>query len=460
VTRNLADMNESIIKSIRNLYFEAESCLGHLSLMALNVLLFVIIVTPNILKPLKFIILAYLLLAAIARIALIGRIKIHSDILILLSLIVGFNAITMFRGALIGAPGALRSGTVLLVWPILSVILSSLATKYVLYSSLKVLSASFSILAMYGLAYIIYGQTQWPVLGFLDFLPFNQSMSVWNGGMKITFFGMTSLMFGIPFMMANLVSSLKGMPLKNRKTSFLAVLIVVVFGGICGRRALQVLTVASPLIAITVLRSMYCKDYRIGKVFNLRTICATGLMIIVFAVFGFMLFDNELLQSLPEYIMKGFDTGVDAGAAARGRQFGSLIAGWAQNPYFGIGYGAVADGVLRSMNQPWSYELSYLAQLYHSGLVGILLHGFAVAWIFMRSISISRKSVEWLKILVPLNAGMIGFLLANASNPYLGTFDSMWVIFLPVAAINAALMEETAESSSDTSPSERRLISN
>jgi len=37
---------------------------------------------------------------------------------------------------------------------------------------------------------------------------------------------------------------------------------------------------------------------------------------------------------------------------------------------------------------------------------------------------------------------MSGFLIANATNPYLARFDGIWVIFLPLAFINRWLLTE------------------
>jgi len=41
--------------------------------------------------------------------------------------------------------------------------------------------------------------------------------------------------------------------------------------------------------------------------------------------------------------------------------------------------------------------------------------------------------------------GTTCFLLVNATNPYLWKFDSYWVIFMPVALINAWLLSQQTE---------------
>jgi hypothetical protein len=46
--------------------------------------------------------------------------------------------------------------------------------------------------------------------------------------------------------------------------------------------------------------------------------------------------------------------------------------------------------------------------------------------------------------MLPVLAGMTCFLIANATNPYLGKFDCLWVIFLPIALINYGLLNSNA----------------
>ena len=55
-------------------------------------------------------------------------------------------------------------------------------------------------------------------------------------------------------------------------------------------------------------------------------------------------------------------------------------------------------------------------------------------WVIIRGLSIARKARE--PLLVAFSNGCIGILLLNATNPVMGTYDFMWGLFLPVAAIN------------------------
>jgi O-antigen ligase len=110
---------------------------------------------------------------------------------------------------------------------------------------------------------------------------------------------------------------------------------------------------------------------------------------------------------------------------------------WSDSPWIGQGLGASASSVTRSEEQPWAYELSYVALLFQTGLLGVIIYSSAVLWIFYKGIRLVRVRPDAGQVILPLLAGLAGFLLANATNPYLSKFDYLWTIFLPVAAINA-----------------------
>jgi hypothetical protein len=101
----------------------------------------------------------------------------------------------------------------------------------------------------------------------------------------------------------------------------------------------------------------------------------------------------------------------------------------------GHGLGAGAS-VVRAIDAPWAYELVYAALLFQAGLVGMVLYGVGVLWIFVAGIGVVRQIPQSASIMLPLLAGLAGFLIANATNPYLLKFDYLWALFLPIAAIN------------------------
>ena len=86
---------------------------------------------------------------------------------------------------------------------------------------------------------------------------------------------------------------------------------------------------------------------------------------------------------------------------------------------------------IRSDVMPWAYELSYLALLYQTGLVGLGIYATGIAWIYFMGVKILRSGGMFAESMLPLLVGMTCFLVANATNPYLAKFDGLWIIFLP-----------------------------
>lgn len=95
---------------------------------------------------------------------------------------------------------------------------------------------------------------------------------------------------------------------------------------------------------------------------------------------------------------------------------------------------------IRSVEQPWAYELFYVALLYQTGMLCFIIYMFAIMWIFWYSLRIIKSDVYMGLYLIPILVGVICFLIANATNLYLAKYDYMWIIFLPIDFINYWLL--------------------
>lgn len=115
---------------------------------------------------------------------------------------------------------------------------------------------------------------------------------------------------------------------------------------------------------------------------------------------------------------------------ARYVQIHELLKGFFQNPIMGSGLGGVLEsGYIRSVSSPWSFELSYLSMLYHTGVVGIIYYALLllIPFKFLKEIGGVDHDSPYV---LPLTFGYISILVANAVDPYLGIFDMQWMIFI------------------------------
>ena len=228
----------------------------------------------------------------------------------------------------------------------------------------------------------------------------------------------------------------------SRSWLWLACLFGVAIAILSGRRAVWLILAISPLVVMGA-RMFMVRRFRIATGRKFRRL-VVGLLIMVGALFLYGTHVAGLdVSVILTQLAAGFDfLGGGAGELARAEQFLALLDGWQRNPLFGAGLGASALGSLRSVDMPWAYELSYVALVFQTGLVGLLIYCAGVIWIFWMGMKIMRSG-HWLNTyMLPVLVGTACFLIANATNPYLAKFDYIWVIFLPVALINTWLLDK------------------
>jgi hypothetical protein len=210
-----------------------------------------------------------------------------------------------------------------------------------------------------------------------------------------------------------------------------------------GRRGL-VIAVLFSFVTIFFLQ-FFLRDKIIRFYFKKKKSSLKKILFFLFFSIIIFIFNTDYIniEKTIEVFLSGFDfeNSLSDGAYLRYLQFESLLSGWQNYPIFGSGYGASAS-MTRSDEMPWAYELSYLALLFHTGMIGIIIYGSATLWIFWQLIVIIRGDNQYfIKIAFPTFVGMVSFLIANSTNPYLGKFDLMWIIFIPVLIINLYKLE-------------------
>tara|TARA_E500000178_G_scaffold347611_2_gene401205 strand:+ start:390 stop:1676 length:1287 start_codon:yes stop_codon:yes gene_type:complete len=272
-------------------------------------------------------------------------------------------------------------------------------------------------------------------LGFVNFLGSGVRVDVSGKTIAYSMPNLVTVIYSFPFFTAIIllpkkVTTLNSTWVKIAWIGFFLSILVLLFSG---RRAFWVIAVLAPFIAMIFF--VLCKIR-----FNLTTLSffvmlATILIIaITFFIDVSYFWDNFIIGF-------NFSDPSNVDAYARKEQFIALLNGWYESPLIGSGHGAGAEEYIRSTKEPWSYELSYMSLLFHTGLIGFLIYGCAVTWLFFRSIIIIRRNTEAASMLIPLLIGFLCFLIINISNPYLEKFDYLWTLFLPLAVLNAFLLK-------------------
>jgi len=355
------------------------------------------------------------------------------------------SCLFMLLGVMNGNPGAMKVGTVYFLWPILfTFVISGVTNKKTIRTLVLLMVFATALIGLYTLDYIAYMLGWIPEWLYIE-LNAGQDIGIHAGYTEFNLFSIASIVYLTPFSIAALLfwSKDSAAPLTRLwlLPAFALGLVAVLLSG---RRALLLVVALSPLIAI-VLNTLSSKDGR----FPIRPLLA--FLVGAFGIYKVLEYTYGInADSILEMFFRGFDFSGDVSALARQEQFFALLEGWYNSPLIGSGHGAVASGSIRSDEMPWAYELSYLALLFHTGILGFTLYASGIVWIYFQGIAAARSSPFMKALLVPVLTGTTCFLIANGTNPYLAKFDYIWVIFLPVAIINYWLLSTQNVSRSDS----------
>ncbi|MCO6439696.1 MAG: hypothetical protein J5I81_01150 [Nitrococcus mobilis] len=374
------------------------------------------------------------LLGALAFTALVGALKIWKvdwELLIIFLFILGTGAFYVLWGYLHSAPGALRVATVFIVWPTVYMLFLGLIRypeSIVLFEKTIIVGIITSGLMGVFLVFGALIDEKQAVVNILSFQ--GAAVGIYHGLIEYNLFNMTTVIYGLPFLVA-LTMVPKGDFFRNnwwRLIVWLALLITLIVCIISGRRAFWGLAIITPILVGALFAFSGLNHSARRMIYCLFFVFPVIVGIIV--SFGL---DAEVLANK---FQNAFNFSRGGSANVRYEQFFALISAWNERPIIGGGLGASLDTIVRDPNMPWAYELSYVALLFQTGLLGLLIYSAAILWIFYAGIRIVRFRKEAAVVIIPLLAGLAGFLLINATNPYLQKFDYLWTIFLPVAAIN------------------------
>jgi hypothetical protein len=410
-------------------------------------LFFIMLFVPNTYQLIKAM-LGMLVLAIIAINTLVyGRLALHRPVLLWTLFMVTIGSAFIFHGLLNNAPGALRMSTIYVLWPLIFIVLvAGVANEERLRGLLAVMVVATIAISLYALSFILYAAGWLPRYLYIP-LDQGQSVGFYSGYIEFVLHSISSLLFSVPFIIAALMTWPKeqSMPI-SRLWLWIAFILgtpVVLFSA---RRVLISVIALSPLITLCIQQFLPNSLKWVRTALGIRFLLYGGILFAAILIPLHIIYEFSLLALLDTFAV-GWDFAGEQSAIDRRDQFFPLVQGWSESPLFGSGHGASAEGSIRSDEMPWAYELSYLALLYHTGMVGFLAYASGVAWIFWISLKIIRLGDRFSLYMLPLLVGFSCFLLGNASNPYLEKFDYMWVIFLPIAFINFWFLDKSRQAS-------------
>ncbi|HZK11904.1 MAG TPA: O-antigen ligase family protein [Atribacterota bacterium] len=397
----------------------------------IKILFFLILFAPTVLQEIKAIIL--IIITGIVVLETITRMKIsiHPKILVWVLIFFATNFIFLLRGTYGRGDIFFMLAPSYIIWPIvyaITLIVSS--SRFKAFDMTKLFIISTIVISCY-ILYINLNFMGYVPDSFILLLPLNYRIN-YNFG-YINFFtpSITSLFFLIPYIIAMLVNYKHGMTVK-KKHLWIALFLGIAVSVLIGRRALIGIVCMSPFIALFWSKhKLFISKSTTKKIF-------TGIVVVFLIIIAYFSIGNLMNVGLR---IDNTDTElIKSGTQARYSQFDALIQGWKEKPLFGSGFGVNAKGSIRSTSVPGAYELSYAAMLFQTGIIGMAVYFLLIVWLFSMCVKILKSDKESITYIIPTLTGVIGMLIANATNPYIQSFDGLWIFFYPLALINRYLL--------------------
>jgi len=403
------------------------------------VFFFLMLVMPKTYQLERGVLLATLVIGGLVH-AVNGKWRLNNTILLWGCLTITASVMFVFIGVINNTPGALRVSTVYVVWPMVFIFFMGIVNQSEqLFPFLRVIVVSAIVVALMAITLVADGVFGLNINLFSFFEKQSAGLGLYDGIIEFRLLNMSTAIYAVPFLLGVLFTFPALPPFQGRwrALAWIAFALSIVVLLISGRRAFLLIALLSPFVVWGLLLMANMRVY-VLKWIIVSGIFGAALTVIIIPTFSL---DLSLVW---ENFVNGFNSeDSTSSVSVRKEQFIALMDGWINAPILGAGHGAAAEGVVRDPNQAWAYELSYVALLFQTGLVGILVYSSAVVWIFIKGISMMRRIPESSGLLIPTLSGLFCFLIANTTNPYLGSFDYLWVIFLPVAILNTYMLRET-----------------
>jgi len=234
-----------------------------------------------------------------------------------------------------------------------------------------------------------------------------------------------ALMFLLPYILVLYFFNEDNSNVENKLISFTLILAIVVVL-LSGRRALQLVFALTAVLTFLSHACKMKKNYqKYDSIFKyFFALCVAVAMLYYFAYFMEM---DDIISSIANTFFSAFSTDNESGAI-RLQQSRALLNGFLDSPIFGNGLNAFARTSLRSSENPWSYEMVYLALLFQTGIFGTVIFFTYIYKITLENFRLYNCSSRSNRnFFLAVFSGCISFVIAGSSNPMI-YFIWFWAI--------------------------------
>jgi len=426
-----------------NLGIKNKSTLKVLGFILLFCVFFPTLTMQQLFKPIKLPFIGAALILFFLIISIKKSIGAHKITFVLFAIYLFKGIYGAISGIVQGAPGVYVNLSLNVTYVIVYFMFICLLHKHQHFKwVVNIMAISAAVLLLFDLYYILQFFNLVPKWSIYDWyktqnIPFGIGISQYNT-LEFNARNTSTFAFFFPFFSALLFNKKQtNISLLNNKwiLSLLCILIFILLV-LTGRRIFYLIILLTPILIFFLSRFLEKKQRRlIGKGIK-KLFILTPFLLIPF--FGYLSTNFGLdLESIYESFLSAFDSKVEG---ERFNQSEALLNSWRKSPIFGHGLGAAVDGYVRIKTVPWAFEMGFHKSLHSLGLIGFGLEFSYYIGIIIIGIKIIKETNDI--VMIGLLAGFISFLLGNATNPFINSYEFLWPLFLPLLYINIKLLNK------------------
>jgi hypothetical protein len=374
-----------------------------------------------------------------------GRLDLHPHVFVWWNVFLAHGLVWILIGLLNCNSGIVDSIRLSVLWVLLyGLFVAGVSGKRSVDLIVKMIVFAGGLISLYNIGFILKTIGAIPDNRVFD-LEMGANIGIHAGYIQLTAHNIGTLAFVTPFLFSLLVFSEDTFILKiRRRTIFLLLFITICTALLSGRRILWINILITPIVCYLLSGFVENRSRR----WNRKLLCTT-IPIVAAGAALFAYFAIYTDWSAGEFL-KRFSGLLEE--EERFLQSAALFEGFAEAPILGTGFGRGVPSVIRSVERPWVYEMSYNVMLYNVGILGMAIYVGCIGWVYRAGLKMAGQHPAERPIMLSLLVGMTSFLIANATNPYFGSYDFMWTLFLPVAYINQMMRFPDNASGDDPLP--------
>ena len=241
-------------------------------------------------------------------------------------------------------------------------------------------------------------------------------VGIHKGYVQLNSLNIGMLSFITPFLISIWLSK----SVRNRPIILIAIVLSFLAILLSSRRAILFIVFLAPFLTYIVckLTQGVCV---LKPVLNLYLIVITLAVIFLVLInfYNSLIYEGFIERVLEVFTYKGYEV--------RSTQGDSLLTGFFYNIFLGSGFGGQVD-IVRNLERPWIFELTYSQMLFNFGLIGMTFWIALFPTFVFIVITRLRVFSGDKRIYNAMLVGFVSVILVSWTNPYLGSFDYLFIL--------------------------------